>query len=148
MSVGSSSSSRVAPRQLQQQDLEPGLLTARQRLELLLRRFGQLVAIELARRLLPAHPGPMIVAAMQDLQQRTAQQLGMVVGLGEPSRPDPGTEFRLARMLDRRDLKLTDRLMLEIGIGPAARQQPQEVRLARPVRAEHRDPVTEPDLAC
>ena len=33
-----------------------------------------------------------------------------------------------------------------VGVGAAAREQPQEVRLARPVGSEHRDPVAEPDL--
>ena len=61
----------------------------------------------------------MIITAMQDLQQRSAQQLRMVMGLGEPSRPDPGTEFRLAGMDDRSDLLIIDRLMLKIRIGPA-----------------------------
>ena len=33
-----------------------------------------------------------------------------------------------------------------VGVGAAAGEQPQEVRLARAVRAEHRDPVAEPHL--
>src|SRR6476659_7013199 len=56
-------------RQLEQQDLEARLLTARQRLELLLARPGQLVAVERAGRLLAGPTLPVLVPAMEDLEQ-------------------------------------------------------------------------------
>ena len=49
-------------------------------------------------------------------------------------------------MRDRRRDDVAHRLVLRVGVGAAGGEQPQEVRLAGPVRAEHGDPVAEPDL--
>ena len=40
----------------------------------------------------------------------------------------------------------SDRPVLDVRVAAPEREQPQEVRLARAVRAEHRDPLAEPDL--
>ena len=69
------------------------------------------------------------------------------MGLSEPAWSYPGTEFGLPRMGNRDDVKIADRLVFEIGIRAAAGQQPKEIRLAGAVRAEHCDPIAEPDLA-
>ena len=60
--------------------------------------LGELVTIKLARRLLAAHAGSVIIAAMQDLQQGATEQLGMMMGLSEPAWSYSGTEFGLPRM--------------------------------------------------
>src|SRR5205807_1374581 len=52
--------------ELEQKDLQPGLLAARQRLERLLGGAGQLVAIEHSRGLLTAESVPVLIAAPQD----------------------------------------------------------------------------------
>ena len=44
------------------------------------------------------------------------------------------------------DRHVADRPVLDVGVAAAGRQQPQEVRLARAVGAEHRHPLAVPDL--
>ena len=72
--------------QLQQQDLEPRLLAAGERLEALVGGVRELVAVQRPRRRFARHPVAVVVAAMEDLQQRAPDQLGMFVGLHEPAR--------------------------------------------------------------
>jgi len=146
LSVGSSSSSIVAPRQLQQQDLHPGLLPTGQRVERLLTRQRQLVAVQRPGGLLAPHPVAELIAPMQDLEQRAPGQLAVFVGLSEPAGSDPGPEPGQAHVGHRRDLERLDRAVLDVGVGATAGQQAQEVRLARPVGAEHGHPLAEPDL--
>ena len=86
------------------------------------------------------------VAAVQDLEQRAAQQLGVLVGLHEPARPDPGAQLGLAGVQHRLGRHVADRLVLDVGVAAAGRQQPQEVGLARAVAAEHGHPLAVPDL--
>ncbi len=72
----------------------------------------------------------------------------MAVRLSEPSGPHTGAEHGAPAVGDRleRDADLGDVAEESVGIGAAASQQPQEVGLARPVRAEHGDAIAEPDL--
>ena len=86
------------------------------------------------------------VAAVQDLQQGPAEQLGVLVGLHEPARAHARAELGLAGVPDRLDRGVVDRAVLDVGVGAAGGQQPQEVRLARAVAAQHRDPLAVPDL--
>ncbi len=65
----------------------------------------------------------------QDADQGPARNLGMGVGLREEPGDDPRAEFPAPGV---RDL--------------LAGQQPQEVRLPRPVRAEYRNPLPVEDL--
>src|SRR5687767_8993705 len=132
--------------QLQQQYLETCLLTSRQRLESLLGGLGKLIPIQLAGCLLPAHSGPVIIATMQNFQQRATQQLGMMVGLREPAGAYSGTEPHLAGMRNSGDVKIAYGLMFSIRIGAAAGQQAEEMRLSGSVRPKHCNPVAEPDL--
>ena len=72
----------------------------------------------------------------------------MLVLLREPARHDPRAEHRATRMRHAHERR-TDVVtwpFAGVGLGAAAGEQPQEVRLARAVRAEHRDPVAVPDL--
>jgi hypothetical protein len=112
------------PGQLEHQDLEAGLLAAAEALELLLGGVCQLVAVQHPGGLLAAHTVAMLVAPVQDLQQRAADQLGVLVGLDEPARADPRAELRLAGVVDRLDLTLADRLVLYVGIAAAGGEQP------------------------
>jgi len=64
----------------------------------------------------------MIITAMQDLQQGTAEELWMMMGLCEPPRSYSGTKFRLAGMGDRWNVKITNGLVLPITIRAATRQ--------------------------
>ena len=77
-------------RQLEQQDLQPRLLPARERVERLLGLAHEPVAVERRARGIARHPGSRVVAAMQDVEQRATRELGMPVGLGEP----PGHDAR------------------------------------------------------
>ena len=115
----------------------------------LLAGVRQLVAVEHPGRLLAAHAGAAVrraVAAVQDLQQRAADQLGVLVGLHEPARPHPRTELGLARVQHRLDLDVADRPVLDVGVAAAGRQEPEEVGLARAVGAQHGHPLAVPDL--
>ena len=69
----------------------------------------------------------MIITAMQDLQQRTAEQLRVIMGLREPAGSYPRSEFRLTRMGDWGDMKITYGLVLTIRIGAAVGQQTKEM---------------------
>ena len=132
--------------QLEQQDLEPRLLAPAERLELLLSRVGELVAVEHAGGLLAPHPVTVVVAAVEDLQQGPAHQLGVLVGLHEPPWPDPRPQLGAAGVVHRRDRDLTDRQVLAVGVAAAGGQQPQEVGLPGPVAAEDGHPLAVPDL--
>ena len=111
--------------ELQQQDLEPGLLTAGQRLEELLRAPLQLVAAE------HAHGRPADdVALLEELEQGAAVPVRVLVGLVEVARDDPGAEAHLAVVRHAR----------------VAGDQAEEVALARAVRPEHGHPLAVPDL--
>ena len=101
---------------------------------------GQPVAVQRPGRLLPAQPGAVLVAAVQDLQQRPADQLGVGVGLGEEARPHPRAEHGRPGVRHRVDRDVGHRLVLDVRVGAAAGEQPQEVRLARPVGARARPP--------
>ena len=144
--MGSSSSSSVAPGELEQQDLEPRLLPAAEAVEPLLAGVGQLVAVEHAAGLLAAHAGAVRVAPVQDLQQGAPGQLGVLVGLHEPARPHPGAQLGRAPVRHRGDRGVADRPVLDVGVAATSGQQPQEVRLAGPVGAEHGHPLAVPDL--
>ena len=89
----------------------------------------------------------MVVAPVQDLQQRAPLQLGMLVGLHEPAGPHPGAELGLAGVADRGDRAgRPDRPVLDVGVAAAGGEQPQEVGLARAVAAQDGDPLAVPDL--
>ena len=77
--------------ELEQQDLEARLLAARQRLERLVGAALQLVAAEAAHR-----RATCLVAALQDLGERAAGELGMVVGLAEEAGDDVRAEAPVA----------------------------------------------------
>ena len=70
------------------------------------------------------------VTPFEDLEQRGADQLGVVVGLVEVAGHDPGAEAHVAGVLD----------------AVVAGQQPQEVALAGAVGPEHGDALAVPDL--
>src|SRR5690606_28594881 len=91
-------------------------------------------------------PSPVIVAAPQDVQQRPVHEFGPVVGLREVTWPHPRTEAGDAAVSHRLERGAVDGLMLRVRVGAAAREQPQEMRLARAVRPEHGDAVAVPDL--
>ena len=55
-------------------------------------------------------------------------------------------ELGLAGVPDRLDLHVLDGPVLDVGVAAAPGQQPQEVRLAGAVGAEHGDPLAVPDL--
>ena len=110
---------------LQQEDLEARLLAARQRVERLLGAALQLVAPQHAHRR-AAHD----VVVVEDVEQRRARPLRVLVGLVEQAGHDAGAEPPRARVLDRL----------------VAGEQPQEVALADAVAAEHGDPLAEPQL--
>ena len=135
LSVGSSSSRQVAPGQLEQQDLEPRLLATRERLEGLLAGPRQAVAVEHPGSLLAGASGAVLVAPVQDLQQGPADQGRLLVGLREPARPHPRAEPEPTGVRHRHRLDVADRAVLGVGVAAARRDQPQEVRLARPVAA-------------
>ena len=73
-------------------------------------------------------------------------QLRVLVGLHEPARAHPRAEPGPAGVVDGLDRHLPDRAVLDVGVAAAGREQPQEVRLAGAVRAEHGDPLAVPDL--
>ena len=134
------------PGQLEQQDLEARLLPAGQRLEGLLPRVRELVAVEDPAGRLAAQARPVIVAAVEDRQQGAADELGVLMGLDEPPRAHPRSEPRPAGVRHGRDDRLADRQVVHLGVAATGGEQPQEVRLARAVGAEHRDPFAVPDL--
>ena len=49
-------------------------------------------------------------------------------------------------MVHGRDIDLPDRLVLNIGIGATESQQSEQMGLARAVIAQHRDPLSVPNL--
>ena len=116
LSVGSSRTSS-GPGQLEQQDLQPRLLTSGQRLETLLGGLGQFVPIELARGFLTAHPGAVVITAMKDLQQSAPNQLGMMMGLCEPAGSDPSAQPDPAGVTHRGDDPLAHRPVLRVRVG-------------------------------
>ena len=63
----------------------------------------ELVPIQCPCGLFPWHAGAMLVPAVQDLQQRAADQLRVLVGLHEPARTDPRAEARHAAVQHGRD---------------------------------------------
>ncbi len=75
--------------ELEQQDLEARLLAARQGVEVLLGRLGELVAVQDARRLLPRQAAAALVATVQDVEQRPAGEVRTHVRLREPAGSDP-----------------------------------------------------------
>ena len=87
----------------------------------------QAVAVQRPRRLLARLAGPVLVAAVQDLQQGPAHQRRVVVGLGEPARPHPRAEAGDAAVVHRRRDDVAHRPVLDVGVAAAAGQQPQEV---------------------
>ena len=91
-------------------------------------------------------PVAVVVAAPQDVEQRAADELGVLVGLREPARPHAGAQAGHAAVRDGRDGYVSDRSVLDVGVAAPGRQQAQEVGLAGPVRAEHGDPLAEPHL--
>ncbi len=110
---------------LEQQDLEPGLLPTAQRLERLVCAAVDLVPAEHAHRR-AEHD----VVVVQDLDERPTDPLRMLVGLVEQSGDDVGAESPRAGRLDR----------------PVAGEQSEEVALADAVAAEHRHPLAVPEL--
>ena len=103
LSVGSSSSSSVAPDSSSSRIWNRACWPPRQRLEPLLGRVRELVAVQHPGRRLPRPiPSRCVVAAVQDLQQGAADQLGVLVGLHEPARPHPRAELGLAGVRHRR----------------------------------------------
>ena len=109
----------------------------------------QLVAVQDPGGLLAPHPGAAVgaaVAAVQHLQQRPADQLGVLVGLHEPAGPHPGAELGLALVQTGLIGDLADRAVLDVRVAAAGGEQAQEVRLAGAVGAEHGDPLAVPDL--
>ena len=102
--------------QFEQQDLEPGLLPAGQPAELLVALAVQFIPAQHAHRG-TAVPG---IRVPQDACERPPLQLRVRVGLGEGARDDACAELPAS------------------GVRHALpRQEPQEVRLAGSVRAEH-----------
>jgi len=69
----------------------------------------------------------MIITAMQDLEQGATEQLRVIMGLREPAGSYPRTKFRLTRMRNWGDMKITYGLVLAIRIGPARCQQTKEM---------------------
>ena len=109
----------------------------------------ELVAVQHPGGLLAAHAGAAVgapVTAVQDLQQRAAEQLGVLVGLHEPARAHARTELGLAGVPDRLDGHVLDGPVLDVRVAAAPGQEPQEVRLAGAVGAQHGDPLAVPDL--
>jgi len=72
--------------QLEQEDLEPSLLPAGQRVEGLLGRPSELIAVQSPGGFLARFSSSMLVAAVKNLQQGSSQQRGVLMGLGEPAR--------------------------------------------------------------
>ena len=68
----------------------------------------------------PGHPGPVGVPAVQDREQGPAEQLRVLVGLGEPTGSHPGPEPGHPGVRHRPDLDLADRAVLDVGVGPPA----------------------------
>ncbi len=111
----------------------------------------QLVAVQcsggrLARHALATPPARCRVAAVQDLQQGPAGELGVGMGLHEPAGSHPSAELGATGVLHGSDGDITDRPVLDVRVGPASREQPQEVTLAGAVGAQHGDPLAEPDF--
>ena len=69
----------------------------------------------------------------------------MLVRLGEPAGPHPRTELCHARVLDRQRADVPHG-PVRLRVAAATGEQPEEVRLARPVRAEDGDALAVPDL--
>ena len=83
---------------------------------------------------------------MQDLQQGPSGQVRVLVGLGEPTGTHPAAQLRDAVVDDRFGRHVAHRLVLGVRTGAAGGQQPEEVRLAGPVRAQDGHPLAEPHL--
>src|SRR5947208_3001704 len=111
--------------QLEQQDLQPGLLAAGQGAERLAGTAAQLVTGQRGHRLVDQQR----VLGHQDLDRGPPGQVRPGVGLREQPGHHPRAEPGLSLV---RDL--------------LPREQPQEGRFPRPVGAQHRHPVLEPDL--
>ena len=111
--------------QLEQQDLQPGLLAAGQGAERLPGARLQLVPGERGHRLVDQQR----VLGHQDLDRGPSGQVRPGVGLREKARQHPGAQP---------PLPLVRHLL--------PREQPQESRLPGPVGAEDRHPVVKPDL--
>src|SRR5699024_8325909 len=94
-------------------------------------------------RVLAGQARAVFVTAVQDLQQRATGQIGSTAVLDEPTRPHARAEPRCARMRYGFDLAIENRLLPRLGVGAAESEQAQEMRLARTVRPEHRDPIAE-----
>src|SRR5512144_971148 len=88
----------------------------------------------------------MRVAAMEDLQQRPAPELRMLVGLHEPAWSDTGPQPGTPGVPDRLDRALVHRPVLDVRVRPPDGEQPQEVRLPGAVGAENGDALAVPDL--
>src|SRR5690606_18081573 len=82
----------------------------------------------------------------QNLQQRATGEFRVLVRLGEPPRAHASTEPRQPGVTHSRHWRVVDRAVFRLRVGAAGREQPQEVRLPRPVRAEYRYAVAVPDL--
>ncbi len=115
------------PGQLEEEDLESRLLATGQGVEGLLGRPGQAVAVQRAGGEVTRHPGPVLVAAVEDLEQGPPVQRRMVVGLREPAGSHPRAEHDTARVLDRRRPDVTHRLVLAVRVAPTRREQSKEV---------------------
>ena len=132
-------------RQLEQEDLEARLLTAGQGLEALLTRTGQAVAVQRPGRLSRGRPGRWSSPRWRiSSSVRPCRPACSWVWANHPAAPAPSRTVPVCRNRLREDIP--DRLVLDVRIGAAAGEQPQEVRLARAVRPQHRDPVAVPDL--
>src|SRR4051812_24806845 len=123
--------------ELQQQDLEPRLLPTGQRLEHLLTGTSELVTVQGTRSLVARQPVTVLVTAVQDLQQRPADEGRVLVRLREPAGPYPRAEPRRALVRYWRNHHVSDRPVLVVRVRAPGRQQPEQVRLAGPVRAQH-----------
>lgn len=112
---------QVSSGQFQQQDLEAGLLASRQRVEGLLGAGGQFVSDRASGSPPPGRTGPVLIAPVQDLQQRASSQLRMVVGLHEPTWTNSSAEPGPAGMGHWRDSHVMRRPMLELRIAACRR---------------------------
>jgi hypothetical protein len=58
----------------------------------------------------------MVVPAVKDLQESASHELGVIVSLGEPAGTHAGTKPDDTRVLNRADLYIADRTMLDVRI--------------------------------
>jgi len=112
--------------EFEQQHQEARLLTAGERLELLIALAGEFVSVRSAcicgR---PVSAGTAVVTAPEDLHERTAEQIRPVVRLREVPGHHPRTESGTAAGRDRRHPRRLRRHDGRVGIGAAASEQPQ-----------------------